>query len=180
MNNEKQSLGYIYSFKESSLNILNQIAVLHRTGISKEYPQNLENKKNIAIQEIFEGDFEDIYIDKKKFIQQYNSEFKNRLLSHDQVEKEGFIERQYLYNDKLSEKQYMALRAFEYVQAYTMKDFISIQDKKETLKETIGKVFNKDNIDELYQEHIDISLFLYHKNIELALSDKKPIKIKMF
>ncbi len=177
----KNSLGFIFGFKESEQNG-NSIVVKFKSGISKKFPNKYKNFKDFYAMEILEGQTSDIYINPQNFKDFFNLEMKE--FSGDRTfSSEQFEQRRYYFDYPISKEQYSALNSFSMAHLH-----VNMYEKWENddilrnaLKETVGEYFKKDNRDvlDIYKSYQQVSEFIYNKEISAALGEPESTPKKM-
>ncbi len=179
---EKESLGFIYGYKESQLNTDKSYSVRFIQGVSSKYPKKFEKKKDFYTEEIFTGDKFELFINKNDFMEVFTKEL-NLLLKDPSYYNELYDTRKVYYTNQPTKEQYFALTAFDYSMLNFMgKSFDSDQYLVNTLQSSMGQFFNKKTDKELfslYTEHKAVSLHIYEKEIDLCFNDSpKTNKLK--
>lgn len=182
---KKKSLGFIFGFKESSNNN-NVISIVFKSGISNKFPNKYKHTKDFWVEEIFVGQFSDIYINPKNFKKLFNIEL-NKLLEDESKKDfnfEHFQKSRYNFDYPISFEQYNYLNSFSMTNLYCNLHERWENDTvlKNTLKETMGSLFNTDKRDilDFYKEYQKVSQFIYEKEVDTELSESKIVikKIK--
>lgn len=169
MNNieKKESLGFLFGFKETSQLENNSFVIEFKHGISKKYPKKYELKKDFYVNEVFSGDYSPLHINIFELKKAYQSELDNNNQDN-RFCKELFKIREELYNPKISFEQYVAFTSLDYaLMNFNLmhQDFFSVGEKKEILKEILADKFSNQNIIELYENHNAIGTYLYNKSL---------------
>jgi len=96
---KKESLGFIFGFKEISQNN-NSISVVFKSGISKKFPNKYKNSKDFWGAEVLVGQYSDIYINPENFKKLFNVELKELTqdVSKKEFNYEQFEQRRYNFN----------------------------------------------------------------------------------
>lgn len=173
----KNSLGFLFSFKESE-QVDNTISIVFKSGFSKKIPNKYKYKKDFSSMEIFEGDTSDLFINVKEYVQLYNKELKEDVLDSKDHYQELYQQRKYVYHPPINEDQYLALTAFNYARLYYMySDFQNDKEKREALQLTVGKLFNnKADLLEIHNSFTNANHQMYLNEINDAFNDGPTVK----
>ncbi len=178
-NTKKESLGFIYGYKETEEVSANKFVVKHMSGISKKYPKKLEKKKDFYATEVFVGDTFELFHNNKEFIDVYSKELK-QIVRQGSYYNELYEERKNNYAEPITKEQYFALTAFDYVSLnFIGKNFSTDEQKISLLQETVGQFFpNLDSkkLDDIYNEHKRVCQFVYEQELDLFFNETPKTK----
>lgn len=178
-NTKKESLGFIYGYKDTEQVSTNKFVVKTMSGVSKKYPKKLEKKKDFYATEIFVGDTFELFYNTKEFIDAYTKELK-QIIKSGSYYNELYEERKYNYAEPITKEQYFALTAFDYVSLNFMgKSFANDEQKSSLLQETVGQFFSNTNakkLDDIYTEHKRVCQFVYEQELDLFFNEMPKVK----
>ena len=176
--NKKESLGFIYGYKETQSNTDKTFTVHFLHGVSKKYPKKFEKKKDFYAEEIFVGDNFELFINKNDLLEVFSKEL-NSLLQENSYYNELYDQRKSHYINPPTKEQYFALTSFDYSMLnFIGKSFESEKDFGNALQDSVGQFFNKKTDTELltlYEEHKSVSKHIYENELDLFFNDSPKI-----
>lgn len=161
------SLGFIYGFKESSKKE-KSIKVSLICGISKKYPKEFEKNKDFFTEEIFEGDYFELFYNNIDYIESFTKEI-NEILNNSDFYSELFEQRKHYYLNTPNKEQYFSLIAFDYAALnFICKSFENDGQLSDVLQKTVGQFYENPNSEiliSLHEEHRGIGEYIYNKEL---------------
>lgn len=189
--NKKESLGFLFGYKESTSNIKNgntTFNISFKTGTSKKFPTKFKNLKDFWAKEFFIGDSSELYINPKNFEDVFNQElqeFNNDLkLEKNSFYLESYNQKRFFFDYTITIEQFVSLNAFSMAHlSFPYQKWENDDELLKTLQNCIGKHFNYNtkSLLDIYNNYKDVIQFIYNEDIKKALGDFefKNKKLKM-
>lgn len=182
------TIGFVFGFKDTSQLKSEdgvKFIVKNKTGVSDSFPKKYETKKDFWVEEIKDGQVNNIYIDPKEICEGFEKELAS-LKEDIEFVNDSYNNERYLLTFPLKQEDFMVLMAMSRSQLHVyMNERWESEDVFENVMNKIGyehlknkELLSKKTPIEMLREYQEVRVFLYEKSLETLSSDAvEPDKV---
>jgi len=175
---KKESLGYLFGYKETKQTEENQFTVKFIHGVSKSFPSKYKNKKDFYAEEFFVGDTSELFINidaLKFYVMNELINIKEDAAYYDEM----YEKSKYSFITEMPKEMFLELQAFSYGMINFMYQTFESDAKKASALKMSCPSFEKLTDEEALKKYAEYNISAsnaYDDDIERALvtTTKKP------
>lgn len=167
------TIGFVFGFKDTSQLKSEdgvKFIVKNKTGVSDSFPKKYETKKDFWVEEIKDGQVNNIYIDPKEICEGFEKELASLKEDIEFVD-DSYNNERYLLTFPLKQEDFMVLMAMSRSQLHVyMNERWESEDVFENVMNKIGyehlknkELLSKKTPIEMLREYQEVRVFLYEK-----------------